>query len=536
MRKGLSWVVLVTAVAFLGLAGPPSTRAADQALYGGTLVFGIGANPETLNPGLTTNVDALAVHCKMFNGLLYLDLDLNHRPELAASWTVSRDGLVYRFTLQKGVKWHDGKPFTSADVKFTFEEILGKYHPRTKIAFAQVGAVEAPDPHTVVVRFKKPYAPFLGQMTCQDGPILPKHLYEGTDILKNPHNYDNPIGTGPFKWKEWVKGDHVTMVRNEDYFRKDMPYLDRAVAKIIPDSAARALALDAGDVDYIQSFLLLKQEVARLSKNPAVQVKFDTDLPGIFIMFFNMRNKPLSDVRVRHALATGLNRQQMVEQAVYGLGRMAKSAIHVGLKWAYNPEVDYTKLFPYDSAKANALLDQAGLKRGSDGTRFTVRIAYDPTLPGLTPMAEIARNNWQDLGIRVVMEPADRQVLVEKCFMKPDFDVTIWPYTTGGDPAIGISRAYASLPQPLPYTNPTGYSNPKVDELFNKAVETPFRNERAKHYFEVQKIIAQDLPALALIDRVEADVASIKFKGLWVSSQPYDEWDQVWWTGGKPKR
>jgi peptide/nickel transport system substrate-binding protein len=534
MRQAVFALALGTTLA--ALAARPAAAQSETPRYGGTLVFAIGANPETLNPAVTTGVEALGVACKMFNGLVYLDRDWNPQPELARSWTVSRDGLRIAFALQPTVKWHDGQPFTSADVKFTMEEVLAKFHPRTRLAFANVEGVDAPDPLTVVVRFKKVYAPFLHQMTCQEAAILPKHLYQGTDILKNPHNSDNPVGTGPFKWGRWVRGDFIEMPRNDQYFRPGLPYLDKVIAKITPDAPARVLALEAGEVDYIQSYFLLKQEVARLRQNANVQVKQDTDLPGTFIMFFNTQKKPLDDKRVRQALAMGTNRQQMLEQAVFGVGSVAKSAIHVGLRWAYNPAVDYTKLYPYDPAKANALLDQAGLKRGPDGTRFKVRLVYNVAQAGLNAMAELARNDWKALGVEVTAEPVEFQVTLDRAFTKRDYEVTLQPYTTAGDPAIGISRAYVTMNEGRPFTNPTGYSNPKVDELFAQAATAPQRDDRRKAYFEVQRILAEDLPALVLIDRTEVDAAGAKFRGLWQSAEPYDLWDRVWWTGGRTSR
>jgi peptide/nickel transport system substrate-binding protein len=226
----------------------------------------------------------------------------------------------------------------------------------------------------------------------------------------------------------------------------------------------------------------------------------------------------------------------MLEQAVFGVGSVAKSAIHGALGWAYNPAVDYTKLYPYDPAKANALLDQAGLKRGPDGTRFKVRLVYNVAQAGLNAMAELARNDWKALGVEVTAEPVEFQVTIDRAFTKRDYEVTLQPYTTAGDPAIGIARAYVTMNDGRPFTNPTGYSNPKVDELFAQAATAPQRDDRRKAYFEVQRIIADDLPALVLIDRTEVDVASAKFRGLWQSAEPYDLWDRVWWTGGRTSR
>lgn len=532
-RATMTTLSMMTAIVSL----VPAAWAQDAPKFGGTLVFALAANPVALNSSIAAGGDAEAVACKIYNGLIYLDRDWNPQPELAKSWTVSTDGLSYTLKLVENARWHDGKPFTSADVKFTIEEVLAKYQPRIARAFTNLDRVDIPDPHTVIVRFRKPYAPFLSLLTCGNAAMLPKHVYEGTDILKNPRNQDNPVGTGPFRFQSYSRGDNIVLVRNDAYFRPGMPYLDRMVAKIMPDAASRVLALEAGEVDYIQSFFLLKQEVARLKTNPNVQVMYDTDVPGNFLLFYNTERKPLDDRRVRQALATGLDRKQIVEQAVFGLGAPGKSAIHVRLGWAHNPEVDYNRLYAYDPVKANSVLDALGIRRGAGGSRFKLRLVYNVAQAGFTPIAEIIRSNWQNLGVDVILEPLESQVQLDKVYTKRDFDISIQPYTTGGDPAIGITRAYATTPSPVPtYTNPTGYSNAKLDELFTRAVATTSRDERRRAYFEFQRIVAEDLPVLNLVDRTEVDVASVKFRGLWVSVQPYDEWDRVWWVGGRPSR
>jgi peptide/nickel transport system substrate-binding protein len=354
-------------------------------------------------------------------------------------------------------------------------------------------------------------------------------------VLKNLHNASAPIGTGPFKWGEWGKGDHVTMVRNDQYFRTGQPYLDRVIAKVISDPTARVLALRAGDIDYIQSYFLPKQDVAVLAKDPRIQIKQGTDLPGNFLLFLNVGRKPLDLREVRQALAIGLNRDQILKEAVFGLGTVGKSAIHHELTWAYDPAVDYTKMYPYDPGRAAAMLDKAGL-RPQGGTRFRVRLVHDVAQAGFGTMAQIIRDNWQKIGVEVVLEPVEFQLMLDRVFNKRDYDVALEPYTTAGDPAIGIARAYITTPPGRPFTNPSPYSNPQVDRLFEQATLTPSRAGRQKQYFEVQKIIANDLPVLNLIDRTEVDAASANFRGLWVSAEPYDLWGQVSWVKGVIRR
>ncbi len=526
--RTLARLSLLTLLATLLVALAPTVDA-QTPQRGGTLIHGIDSNPETLLPALSTGGVTWATGCKIFNGLVYLDKQVRPQPELADSWSVSKDRRQITFKLRQGVTWHDGKPFSSADVRFTFTEVLAKFHPATKSAFATVASVEAPDPQTVVVKFKEPYGPFLQHMTCQYGAIVPQHIYGGSDILKNPRGSDNPVGTGPFMFREYVRGSHITYVRNPNYFRKDLPYLDRVVSKIIPDSSARTLALESGEVDYINSFMLPKEQVPQLMKNPNLQTVQETDLPGNYLLFFNTRLKSLESPKVRHALAMGINREQIIQQAFFGLGSVGRSAVSHALSWAYNPKIDYRKLFPYDPARANQLLDEAGFRRGAGGVRFSISMVYQSAFTALDPIAQILRSNWRDIGVDLQLQPVERQLMIEKVFTKPDFGVTSIPYTTGGDPAIGVVRAYITADKTVrPFTNPTGYSNKEVDSLAAQGQATLEVAERAKFYYEFQEIAARDLPVLNLVDRPEVDVASKKVHGLWQRAVPYDGWEYIW--------
>ena len=529
-QRPTQWLFAALCLFLIG-AGQAQQDTAEP-VQGGTLIFAIGGDPQTLNPAITTNVEALAVSCKMFNGLVWLNRDFEAQPELAESWEISEDGLTYTFHLRDDVVWHDGTPFTASDVEYTFEQVLAEYHPRSGRAFESVTDVSTPDGYTVVVQFEEPYAPFLQQMTCQEGAILPRHLFEGTDPVNNPLAFDNPVGTGPFKFVEWIRGDRVVMERNEDYFREGQPYLDQMIAQVMPDPTSRVLGMLSGQVDYIQSFFLPKEEVARLEADPNVQIMRDTDLPGNYLMFLNVENGPLQEKGVRQALLMGLNREQILEQAFFGLGSPGESAVHRAISWASNPDVSYSEMYTYDPERANQMLDELGYPRGGDGTRFQMRLLYNPAQAGFNAMAQIIRDNWRQIGVDVVLEPFENQVVTDRAFNQRDFDALIIGYTTAGDPAIGISRQYVSTEPGQPFTNPTNYSNPEVDRLFAEAASTPFLNERQELYYEVQEILAEDLPVYNLMDRTEVDAAAAGLRGLWESSQPYDLWGQVWWEGG----
>lgn len=248
-RLQRSTFLLVLAAAWL--AGSSPAPAQETPARGGTLVVALTADPGHLNPAITTSGATHAAAELLYNGLLGRDERGDPLPELAESWTVEQDGAVYRFRLRDGVTWHDGTPFTAADVKFTFEEVLLKFHARTKASMSDaLAGIDAPDDRTVVFRFKRPYAPLLLQLDATEAPIVARHVYQGSDPLKSPANV-SPVGTGPFRFVSYRKGAEIRLARNPAYFKPGLPYLDEIVMRIIPETGTQILALENGEVDFL---------------------------------------------------------------------------------------------------------------------------------------------------------------------------------------------------------------------------------------------------------------------------------------------
>lgn len=468
--------------------------------YGGTFIVGLSGDLYSLNPGLVTSPNVFHVAGCIFNALVRIDFDLNPVPDLAESWEVSPDGKMYTFKLRKNVKWHDGNPFSSEDVKFTFEKILIPFHPRGKAAFGCIESIETPDPYTVVFKLKYAFAPLFSCLVVNLGPILPKHLYEGTDILKNPRNMNNPIGTGPFKFKEWVKGSHITLVRNENYFRKGKPYLDRVVYKIVKDIAARTLALEKGEIDAMLWYGMPLHEVQRLKANANITVfNPPTNLfASILMARFNLRHPILKNKKVRKAMAYAIDKKVIVERCSYGLGKLATGPIPVSFPWAYTEDVEK---YEYNPSMANRLLDEAGYPRGSDGKRFKVGYSYLSGMYEAAKTAEILVEQFREVGIDLALRPMDSPTLKDTAYMKWDFDLESNRYATGPDPAIGVKRLYVtSNIRRAPGANAMGYSNGKVDSLFDQASEESNVKKRGQLYAEIQKILTEDLPCLWIFE------------------------------------
>jgi peptide/nickel transport system substrate-binding protein len=464
---------------------------------GGTVVIAAAADPGQFNPAVTTAGGTHFVADNLYNGLVFLDEQLNPQPDLAESWDVSPDGKVYTFHLRQGVKWHDGQPFGSDDVKFSFEQVLLKYHARTKAGLeAVLDGIDAPDPNTVVFRFKQPYGPLLQRLDVGEAPIVARHVYEGQDPTTAEANL-HPIGTGPYKLAGYTKGDMVRMVRNDQYFKPGLPYLDELDVKIIPQPSTAVLALEQGEVDYVQG--VPGPDLPRLQQNAAIRLgQTAAGSGGSFCadtMFFNLARPPLDKPEVRQAFAYGEDREQILREVYFDQGRVATSAISADIAWAHNPNVQQ---YPHDPDRANQLLDQAGLPRGADGMRFTSTFVHATSY---AKYGELMKQQLARVGITINLQPLEVNAANDQEFIKKDFDLGFASYCNGPDPEIGVRRMYVSNNiGPILFSNGAGYRNPQVDQLFDQAVAAVDRSERAKAYYQIQDIVARDLPYLPIVE------------------------------------
>ena len=509
---------------------PPAapTAAGAQPVRGGIAVIATDSDPDQLNPGLTTSYNIGDIGSKIFNGLVWIDPNWTPMPQLAESWTISSDAKVYTFKLRSGVTWHDGQPFNSADVKYSFDEILLKLHPRTKGLAPRIKSIDAPDAQTVVFTLNDPYAPFLLGLSVLDAPILPKHLYDGQgDVTKNPANL-KPVGTGPFKFSEWNKGSTIKLVRNENYFEKGLPYLDGLVYQIIPQAANRSTALETGEVDYVVDFYFPKTDVKRMESSGKYNSKHGQAAPAIEFMMFNTRTKALATKEARQAVAMVIDRKRIMDQAMNGIARVGYGPFGDGFKWLVNPDAAYDKLYPLNVAKAKTMLDAAGVTAGADGSRGTLRLIVDTARGPHVTAAQIIKENLKDIGFNVDIQALERSVMIQKVFLDWDYDLTLQSFVSSGDPAIGYHRLYVTTTTKAQFTNQTGYSNPTVDDLLNKAATTPLQKDRAVFYQNAQTILSADLPSLVLFDDEGVDFASKKLNGLFVGIDSRDRFDLVW--------
>ena len=300
------------------------------------------------------------------------------------------------------------------------------------------------------------------------------------------------------------------------------------ILKPLPDSAARVLALQAGEIDMIEELYFALTYYKTLSADKRFQmhtVGYGAD----DLVLLNTKNAPLDKPEVRQALMVAIDRDYLFKNVYLGLGDMAKSAVDSRLAWAQNPAVDYNKMYAYDPARAKKMLDDAGVKPGADGTRFTLKLAFSANRADDVQTAQVLQRNWQAVGIKVVLQGTEGNLFATKVFADYDFDAAIANYSTGGDVALGVSRLYTtdSIRPGSVFVNGSRYSNPEVDKLFDEGRDAPNQEERAKAYFKVQEILAKDLPVLTLHEQAQINAASINVRDLFLAAH-YPWWDEIW--------
>ena len=482
-----------------------------------TLVVALNGDPGAMNPAVTTSGNTHPVTDQIFNGLVGLDEKLSPVPELAERWTVEDEGRTYRFALRRGVQWHDGQPFTSADVKFTFEQALLKYHSRTRAALQDLlDGVDTPDDYTAVFRLRRPYSPLLQRLDVVEASIIPKHVYANQDLLAGEATH-HPIGTGPFRFVSYAPADRVVLERNPAYFRAGLPGVARLVFRILPNAATAVAALEKGEVDYVGS--VAGPEVERLRQTPGIAVVSGTGGSGGSVcedvLIPNLSRRPLDELRVRRAIAMALDRQFIVDHVYFGQGRPSTGPISHLLTWAYTPDV---RQYPHDVRAAAQLLDEAGVRIGKNGERFAITFTHANTQQRL---GQALREQLKAVGITLKLETLDFNAQVDRVFVKKTFDLGMASYCNGADPDIGVRRVYVSNNiGPFPFSNGAGYRNARVDQLFDAASRLADRDARRAGYVEIQKILADEVPYFWIIDSEGLRAHRTAFSGfrLWTGA------------------
>ena len=449
-----------------------------------TLTLGMVLEPPNLDPtaGAAAAIDEV-VYSNIFEGLTRFGPDGSINPGLAASWDVSEDGMTYTFHLREGVKFHDGTEMNADDVVFSLDRARAEDSTNAqKALFASIESVTAVDPLTVEVKLSEPNGNFLFNMAWGDAVIVAPESIDSAAT--------SPVGTGPFVFKEWVQGDHVTITRNPDYWG-EAPALAEATFKFISDPNAAFAAMMAGDVDAFPNFPA-PETLAQFENNPQFKVIVGST-EGETILSTNNKAEWLSDIRVREAIAHAINRQEIIDGAMFGYGTP------IGTHFApHNPDyIDLTDLSEYDPEKSKALLAEAG----AEG--ITLRLMLPP--PSYARRGgEIVAAQLRAVGINVEISNLEWAQWLEQVFKGKDYDLTIVSHTEPNDINIYARPDYYFQ-----------YDNPSFQALIRELEVTSDPAARRALNHVAQRIIAQDYVNGYLFQLAKTGVANADVMGLW---------------------
>lgn len=504
----------------------PGSPALAQPRAGGSLTVA-SVNMRHLNPAIQPGNATGVPGTQIFTGLVTFDDRFVAQPCLAESWEVAKDGLGYTFQLRRNAVFHDGKPITARDVAFSIETVR-THHPLLSVTFRPIfDSVEALDSHVVRLKLKKPYSAMLNALGPATMPILPEHIY-GTGPIQNHPANERPVGSGPFRFVDWKPGESLILERHPEYFRAGRPYLDRIAFRIVEDPTTKALLMDRGEIDFLPFSFLRITDVVRLKRNPAVMVttRGYEALGPINYLEMNLREAPLNDERVRHAIAYAIDKKFIVERLHAGLSRQLDGPLHHG-----NPFQDDAalKLYPFDLEGANRLLDEAGHARGADGNRFQLTLDI-PTFntDSTLVVAEYLKQQLRKIGLDIVLRRSTDLADWSSRISSWRYQLTMNSTFNYPDPAIGVSRSFVcDNIKKVIWTNTEGYCNHQVDDWLTAAATERDEATRRELYSRFQSQVTADLPFIWTNEEPYTTLYKAGLRGVplgvWGAMAPWDE-------------
>lgn len=465
----------------------PNMLFADTPIQGGTLTVCQPAEPPGLDP--TANTAAAidrVVYANIYEGLVKVNSQGAFVPGLAERWEVSPDGKIYTFHLRQGVKFHNGELFNAQTAKWNLERAMGQgtVNPHPEY-FKGISDIKTPDEHTLIITLNDSDALFIAHIAEGDAVMLPIKGYENAK--------SEPVGTGPFKFTQWVRGDRVEMVRFDGYWNPEVPYLDKVIFRFVNDASAQIAALQAGDIDVI-GYIAAPESAMMMSKDKRFKV-FAGTTTGEVIMSTNNKAKPFDNKLVRQAMACAVDRQAVIDLAMFGYGTP------IGSHWSPSTPYykDLTGKFPYNPEKAKELLTKAGYPEGFDAViKLPDKYTYSRRA------GEVIADMLGKVGIRLKIEIIEWGQWIERVFKKKEYQLTMIGHVEAWD--IGI------------YANPDyyfQYDSREFRDAYEKALKAPNEAEKAKWFGQCQEIIAEDAVNGFLFSAPSLPVMKAHVMGWW---------------------
>lgn len=481
-RTVLSFTAGSAAVMALGACGSesPSGQKGGAGKRGGSIVAAWNLDKfSSLDPQMAVGADQMSLLVNVTEGLTRVTPSFDIEGALAETWDVSKDGRTYTFKLRKGVKWHNGDDFTAQDVLFTYERgsdpSLGS---PSAGGLATIADVKAPDDYTVVFQLTQPFAPFLTMVTGMPGRILAPVNKRALEEMGAEQYGLTPVGTGPFKITEHQVGDHLTLTRHDDYWESPYPLLDEVRVDLIPEPSTVQSALMSGDIHFAN--ILRPQSFTAIEAAPNVQA---LSVPGgnWWGQWLNYKaaGAPfLADPRVRLAFAKAVDREKLVERALFGQGDVGYGVYSLAVKWAYNPNVP--KDLGYDLEGAKQLL--------SDADASGVSVQY-MTHPGFQRTDEVIADMLSQAGINVELDLVESSVYSQRGYTASDYQMMHSGSAADPDPDDNVYNYFHTKGA----YNTFNYANPKADVLIERQRQTPDRDQRVAALWELEELLIKDV-------------------------------------------
>ena len=486
---------LLKAAAASSLAWP--LAAWSQAAKGGVLVIGTTQRARHLNSAVQSGIATMFPAAQIFASPLRMSADWKPQPYLAERFELSSDSRSVALTLRKDAVFHDGRPITAEDVKFSIETIRD-HHP-FKSMYAPVNAVTVESAQRAVVRLAVPHPALLLAMSTSLTPIIPRHIFgDGTDPKVHPRNA-NPIGSGPFKLVEFKPGEYIILERFDKFFQPGSPKIERLIVKEYKDPSSLLLAFEKGEVDVYPG-LLDPRDIERARKIPgATLIKDAAPAIGPLIwLAFNTKNPKLADKRVRQAIHYAIDKKLLIESLLGGVHKRSTGPI-TSASPLYSADVER---YDFNLTRAAQLLDAAGLKPGPNGNRLTLELDAPPGVPDIKTTQEYLKPALAKVGIEINVRLAPDFPTWSRRVAGGQFEMTLDSVWNWGDPVIGVHRTWltSNIRPGVIWSNTQSYSNPKVDELLSAAGQEMNLAKRKTLYRDAQKIIVEDCPVAFLYE------------------------------------
>ena len=481
----------------------------------GTLVLVASDNPDNLNPYLHSLLASQQVYRFVFDGLYRINRDGDWEPALATGERISPDGLTWTYFLRPGVRWSDGRPFTSADVRFTWQLVTNKdVHISYATGFDRIAAVDAPTPATVVFHLKAPYAPFREQVAA--APVMPRHVFEGlsADQINHAPFNQKPVGTGPFAVSEFATDDHVTLTANP-YYWGPKPRLRQIVVRIVPDQNAQVNLLQAGELSILGG--VPPARLGEIRRFPGVTLQ--RYLAPVYALIQLDEYQFLRDVRVRQALDFATPKASIIKDIMRGQAEPAAGDMVPNGPWA-NRRLSPR---PYDSARARALLRDAGFAPGRDGVlakdgiRLEVPLWTVSSRLYFVQAMQLIAQSWRAAGISTETHAVSSAALFGQ--NGPQWNgkdaALIFSWGQGVFPENRINWASSYIPTDAnsPGENAERYRSPEMDELLDQADRTLDAARRRAIYDRIQQLEYLDVPVIFLFWNVNNDAVAANVLG-----------------------